>query len=81
MPIDPANIEVIDDQMAEIYRRKSPAERLAIAHGMWRYARARLEAAVRWQHPDWDAPAVNREVGGRMLHGSDGTPELPHRRP
>lgn len=56
--------------MAEVYRRKTPDERLAIAHGMWRYARRRVEAAVRWQHPAWDEAAVAREVSRRMLHGS-----------
>jgi hypothetical protein len=34
MPLDPTNIEVMDDQMAEIYRRKTPAERQAIGRAM-----------------------------------------------
>jgi len=54
-PLDPRRIEVIDDQMAEVYRRKTPGERQAIARGMWRYARDPITASVRWQHPDWDA--------------------------
>jgi hypothetical protein len=33
MPLNPSRIEVMDDQMAEIYRRKTPAERLAIDPG------------------------------------------------
>jgi hypothetical protein len=68
--IDPDQIEVMDDAMAEVYRRKSSAERLVVAHGMWRYARLRLLAAVKWQHPEWDDDAIAREVGRRMLHGS-----------
>ncbi len=81
MPLDPLRIEVIDDRMAEIYRRKTPAERQAIAHGMWRYAPEQIAAAVRWQHPDWDAHSARREIARRLLNGSDPTPELPPRRP
>ena len=36
----PDIIEVIDDQMAAVYRRKSSAEKLAIAHDLWRFYRA-----------------------------------------
>jgi hypothetical protein len=70
----------MDDQMAEVYRNKTPAQKLAIAHGMWRYARGRIEAAVRWQHPDWDEQQVRREVSRRLLGGSDGTAGLPAQR-
>ena len=67
---DPRRIEVIDEAMADVYRRMDSTQRLAIAHGMWRYARQRMEAAVRWQHPEWDEQAVAREVSRRLLHGS-----------
>ena len=60
----------MDPSMAEVYRRMTPAQRLAVAHGMWRYARLRLEAAVRWQHPEWEDAAVSREVSRRLLNGS-----------
>ena len=60
----------MDDAMAEVYRRKSPAERLAVADCMWRYARLRLLAAVKWQHPEWDDDAIAREVSRGLLHGS-----------
>ena len=70
MRIDPRQIEVMDAAMADVYRGMTPAQRLAVAHGMWRYARQRLEAAVTWQHPEWDAASVYREVGRRLLNGS-----------
>jgi hypothetical protein len=73
----PDNFEVMDDAMVAVYRGKSVAEKLAIAHGMWRYARSRIEAAVRWQHPEWDDLAVRREVSRRLLRGSDGPVEPP----
>jgi hypothetical protein len=66
----PKHIEVIDEVMADVYRRKTSAQRLAIAHGMWRYARQRIEAAVRWRHPEWDDRSVAREVSRRLLNGS-----------
>lgn len=69
MRLDPGQIEVMDEAMVEIYRRMDSAQRLAVAHGMWRYARQRLEAAVRWQHPEWEAPSVSREVGRRLRNG------------
>jgi hypothetical protein len=68
---DSKRIEVIDDQMAAIYRSKSSAEKLAIAHGIWRYTRERLGMAIRNQFPQWDDKAVNQEVSRRMLSGSD----------
>ena len=79
-PVKPSQIEVMDDAMAEVYRTKTSAERLAIAHDMWRYARQRQDAAVRWQYPDWNDEEVLREVNRRMLRGSGGTAELPARR-
>ncbi len=71
MRLDAGQIEVMDDAMAEVLRRKTPAERLAIAHGMWRYARQLVEAGVRWRHPQWDDRAVREEVARRLLHGSE----------
>ena len=79
--VKPSQIEVMDDAMADVYRKKTSAERLAIAHDLWRYARQRIEAAVRWQFPQWNDDDVLREVNRRMLGGSDGTAELPARRP
>jgi hypothetical protein len=70
MKLRTADIEVIDDQMADVLRRKTPAERLRIAHGMWRYARERLVAHIRWQHPEWDDAQVGREASRRLLGSS-----------
>lgn len=62
--------EVVGVQMAAILRGKSPGERLAIAHGMWRSARNILLSALRGQHPDWTDDEVQREVSRRLSHGS-----------
>ncbi len=46
MSRDLLRIEVIDDAMAEVLRRKTPAERLAIGFGLWRSAQKLLR--VNW---------------------------------
>jgi hypothetical protein len=81
MPLDPTKIEVLDDQMAEIYRRKTPAERQAIGHAMWRHARKTIEASVRWQYPEWDDKLVREELNRRLLGGHYPTAGLPRRGP
>jgi len=70
MPFQIQSIEIIDDLMADILRRKSPAERLAIANGMWRFARNMLQATIEREHPDWTFDQVNRLVARRLSHGA-----------
>ena len=65
-----ATIEVMDDAMAEILRKKTPAERLAIGFGLWRSARVMLSSILGSQHPDWSDQEVEREVSARLSHGS-----------
>jgi hypothetical protein len=67
MRLDDGQIEVMDDEMVEIYRRMTTWQRLAVSFGMWDYTRKRVEAAVRWLHPDWDETAIKREITRRML--------------
>ena len=62
--------EVMDDVMVEVLRSKTPAERLAMAHGMWRYARNLLRSILRGQHPDWTEEEINRETARRLSHGA-----------
>jgi hypothetical protein len=51
-------------------RSKTPAERLAIAWGMWTFARDTLRRSVAAQHPDWSEDEVNREAARRLAHES-----------
>ena len=46
MWLDPKRYEIVDDEMAEVLRRKTPAERLEMAHSMWRLARDLIRASV-----------------------------------
>jgi len=59
-----------NDPMIAVLRCKSPAERLAIAHGMWSHARRVILNIVRTEHPEWTAQQVNQEVARRLSHGA-----------
>lgn len=63
-------IELLDDAMVEVLRRKTPAERVAMVFDANRTMRLRLEGHLRSIHPDWDTPAIMREIARRMSHGS-----------
>lgn len=67
--LDPRRIEVMDDAMAEILRRKTPAERLAIGFGLWRSAQKILRGQLASLHPEWDGQRLEREVARRLSHG------------
>lgn len=70
MRLDPGQIEIIDPAMADILHRKSPAERLAIASGIWESVRTMLLTQLSERYPDWDLDQVEREVVRRMSHGA-----------
>jgi hypothetical protein len=61
----------LDDTMGEILRKKTPADRLATAYGMWRYARDTIYRIVQAEHPDWSPVQVQRETARRLLHGAE----------
>jgi hypothetical protein len=58
--LDPRRIEVMDDVMAEILRRKTPTERLAIGFGLWRSAQKILRGQLASLHPEWEAKRHDR---------------------
>ncbi|SRR5579884_142377 len=45
--LDWRRIEIMDEAMAEVLRRKTPAERLQIGFGLWRSARKLLRGSWR----------------------------------
>ena len=69
--LDDGQIEVLDDAITEILRRKTPAERLEMVGEANRTLRGIIAAQVRSCHPDWDDQAVLAEVAGRMSLGAD----------
>lgn len=56
--------------MLEVIRRKSGAERLRIASGMYSSARRMLISHLRATHPDWSPAEVEREAARRLSHGA-----------
>ncbi len=64
------HIEVIDDIMIDIFKQKSPLERLKIAFGLWHSARTQLFHYLRSLQPDWDEKKIRQEVAKRISHGA-----------
>jgi len=63
-------METLDPAMVRVMRAKSPAERLAISHGMWRSARDMLRNLTRAEHPNWLEVEVCRKVAERLGRGT-----------
>jgi hypothetical protein len=68
--VDPRRIELLDEVTLAAMRRMTSDQKLRASFDLWRYARDRTEAAVRWQYPDFDDRAVRKEVARRILRGS-----------
>lgn len=68
--LDRGQIEVIDDVMAEILRRKTPAERIRIAFDIWASTRNMLINYLKNIHPEWNGEKIEREVARRLSHGA-----------
>jgi hypothetical protein len=64
------HIDVIDDLMVDIYKQKSPFERLKIAFGLWSSVRTQLFHNLRSIWPDWDEEKIRREIAKRISHGA-----------
>ena len=64
--LDRRQIEVVDDEMAEVLRHKTPAERLAIAFALCTSTRDMLISHLKGTHPDWSIKTVKKEVVRRM---------------
>ena len=62
--------ESVTDEMAEVLRQKTGAERLAIAHRLWRFGYQLVSQSVKNQHPNWTEEEVRDEVAKRMSHGA-----------
>lgn len=72
MRLDKGQIEVVDTVMAEVLRRKTPAQRIRIGFAMWDSAKRMLIAHLSSEHPDWSMPHIHREVVRRLSHGAAG---------
>lgn len=70
MPLHSRQMESVDEAMAEIYRQKTPAQRLQVAFGLWRSTKILLFNLLRSFHPEWDEKRLQREVARRISHGA-----------
>ncbi len=70
MRLDDGQIEVIDSAMAEVLRRKTPAQRLRIGFALWDSTKRILTAHLSSEHPDWAPTRISQEVLRRLSHGA-----------
>jgi len=68
---DPRRIEVLDDDMVEVLRKKTPAERVALVLEANQTMRLLLEAHLRNRHPEWDDGRICAAIAERLLRDSD----------
>jgi len=68
--LDDGQIEVVDDAVAEVLRRKTPAQRVAMIFACNRTMRLRIEGHLRTRHPDWSDARIMGEVARRMTRGT-----------
>jgi hypothetical protein len=68
--LDRGQIEVVDDAMAEVFRRKTPAERIGMGFALWTSVRGMLITHLKRTHPEWSTEMVEKEVVRRLSHGA-----------
>ena len=61
------HIEILDEPIAAILRKKKPAERIALILDANHTARSLAAAGIRHSHPNWDEQQLQAEVARRML--------------
>jgi hypothetical protein len=67
---NPERIEVVDDDLAEVLRKKTPAERVEMIAAANRTARLLAAAGIRYQHPDWNESQIQAEIIRRVCGGT-----------
>ena len=70
MRLDDGQIEVLDSSMADVLRRKTPAQRLKIGFALWNSTKRMLTAHLSTEHPDWTPNRISQEVVRRLSHGA-----------
>ncbi len=68
--LDPGQIEVVDDAVAEILRHQTPAQRVEGIFRCGRRVRNAIEGQLRHSHPDWNERQLADEVVRRLTHAS-----------
>ncbi len=68
--LDAGQIEVVDADMARVFRAKTGGQRLRIASGMFSSARRMIRSMLVAQHPDWSQRRIDAEAARRLSHGA-----------
>ncbi len=68
--LDRGQIEVVDDELAEVLRGKTPAERIQIGFCIWTSVRDMLLVHLKSTYPEWNSERLNKEVSRRLSHGA-----------
>ena len=68
--LDRGQIEVIDDDMAKVLKKKTSAESISIADNLWTSAHDMLMSLIGKVHPEWDIEQIKKEVARRLSHGA-----------
>ena len=63
----PPVVELLDEHMVAVLKRKTAAERVAMVFDAVRTMRLMLEAHLHWRHPDWDQTQIDAEIARRRL--------------
>ena len=58
-------IELLDESIVEVLRRKTPVERVAMVFDAERTMRLVLESHLRGRHPEWSDEQVAQEIARR----------------
>ncbi len=66
----PSSVEVIEPEVVRVLARKTEAERLQIAWGMWRSANRMLQRIVAAETPELSPEERQQVVAKRMSHGT-----------
>lgn len=66
MPTRQPVVEIIHPMMVESLRKKTPAERLKQAFGMWDFAMTVMRSSIKRDHPDWSTEQIQHEIFRRV---------------
>lgn len=66
--LDQGQIEVVDDTVAEILRKKTGQERLEMVWDSWNFFYQWIEAFLKNSHPEWTQEQIQKEIARRVMY-------------
>lgn len=68
--LDKGQIEVVDDKVAEIIKKKTGIERLMMVWESWSFFNKSIRVFLKNVHPDWTDEQIQMEIVKRMSYGT-----------